>query len=600
MIYAIEERIGDPSLFCGRKQEMEMLLNWVNRIKIKRAKSKALLGRRKSGKTAIMERFFNIVWNQNNGIVPLYFEIQDKNICLLHFANDYIKNCLTQYLSFITREPLLSTREPWDWDTISHRAEKINNKAILERIKLFLKYYHQENEEESIQTAFRTPYWLYDKDHYHFIIMIDEIQYMTQYFYRDKEEKIQAYNLPGIFHGLVELRFCPMLVSGSYIGWMTQMMRDMFVGGRLKVNSIPSSLTFEEGMTAVYQYAVFNQIELSEQSAMAINMLAQSNPYYISSILETDWPERDFTTISGIVKTFANEIIDEESDLHRTWIEYIYATLDKVNEKYAKKILLTLSKERDKEFARDEILNFIGWTEDQEPLLEKKLSQLIYGDLITEGRSAYHYKGIADDVLYFIFYHKYNFEIYNQESDVQGELYKKIEHLEKDKKSMQAKINEFKGRMLELVVLRELNQCKKKQKGIKHLKNRIRPIVTNKNTLENNIVILETITFDTIWMNYFINSPGAFPLEIDVLAIKKEDDHFKAVAFETKNRNEKNLPCIDECKIFLNKLELLKNSMEKPVIVYGIYFSANGFSEDVEKWLNDNSILTVDFKTWDK
>jgi len=39
--------------------------------------------------------------------------------------------------------------------------------------------------------------------------------------------------------------------------------------------------------------------------------------------------------------------------------------------------------------------------------------------------------------------------------------------------------------------------------------------------------------------------------------------------------------------------------MEKPVIVYGIYFSANGFSDEVEKWLNDNYILTVDFQTWD-
>ena len=110
---------------------------------------------------------------------------------------------------------------------------------------------------------------------------------------------------------------------------------------------------------------------------------------------------------------------------------------------------------------------------------------------------------------------------------------------------------------------------------------------------------MENITFDTIWTNYFINSPGAFPLEIDVIALTKENDHFKAVAFETKNRNEKKLPTIDECKLFLNKLELLKNSMEKPVIVYGIYFSANGFSDDVEKWLNDNGILTVDFNTWE-
>jgi len=280
MIYAIKERIGNPSLFCGRKQEMELLLNWVNRIKIERAKSKALLGRRKSGKTAIMERLFNIVWNQNNGIVPLYFEIQDKNINLLDFANNYIKNCLTQYVSFLTREPLLSANESWEWETIIHRAEKIKNKTITERMTLFLKYYQQEKVEEAIQTAFRTPYFLYDKDHYHFIIMIDEIQYMTRYLFEDKEKKIQAYNLPGIFHRLVELRFCPMLVSGSYIGWMTQMMHEMFVGGRLRINSISSSLTFEEGMTAVYQYAVYNQIELSEQVAIAINMLARSNPYW--------------------------------------------------------------------------------------------------------------------------------------------------------------------------------------------------------------------------------------------------------------------------------------------------------------------------------
>jgi hypothetical protein len=57
---------------------------------------------------------------------------------------------------------------------------------------------------------------------------------------------------------------------------------------------------------------------------------------------------------------------------------------------------------------------------------------------------------------------------------------------------------------------------------------------------------------------------------------------------------------MDECKQYLNKLDLLKNVMEKPVVVYGIYFSANGFSEDVEKWLNDNGIVTIDFNTWEK
>ena len=40
--------------------------------------------------------------------------------------------------------------------------------------------------------------------------------------------------------------------------------------------------------------------------------------------------------------------------------------------------------------------------------------------------------------------------------------------------------------------------------------------------------------------------------------------------------------------------------MEKPVVVYGIYFSASGFADEVETWLNDNGILTIDFNTWEK
>jgi len=44
MIYAFEERIGNPSLFCGRKQQMELLMNWANTIPRKIAKSRALLG----------------------------------------------------------------------------------------------------------------------------------------------------------------------------------------------------------------------------------------------------------------------------------------------------------------------------------------------------------------------------------------------------------------------------------------------------------------------------------------------------------------------------------------------------------------------------
>ncbi len=60
----MKERIGDPRLFVGRHKELEKLLKWVEGIKREGSKSKALPARRKMGKTAIMQRLFNLTFEK--------------------------------------------------------------------------------------------------------------------------------------------------------------------------------------------------------------------------------------------------------------------------------------------------------------------------------------------------------------------------------------------------------------------------------------------------------------------------------------------------------------------------------------------------------
>jgi len=109
------------------------------------------------------------------------------------------------------------------------------------------------------------------------MVMIDEIQFMTKYIFYDKERKVRARRLPGAYHGLVESKTAPMLVAGSYIGWMSRMMFDMFKGGRLRRTPISPRLAFAEGMECVYKYSEYNDIPVSEDSALAI-CLYQTNP----------------------------------------------------------------------------------------------------------------------------------------------------------------------------------------------------------------------------------------------------------------------------------------------------------------------------------
>ncbi|RLC12184.1 MAG: hypothetical protein DRI57_18000, partial [Deltaproteobacteria bacterium] len=204
MTYAMKERIGNPSLFCGRKKEMELLLKWVSRIPKELAESRALLSRRKSGKTAIMLRLFNILWNQNDKVVPFYIEVLDEDQWLLDFALRYYLTFFTQYLSFLTRTILPENPGFWKIEKLERMAAEIGHENMLEEIHYIKKYIKAENAESLKQYAFGAPARFAGFDKRSFLVMIDEIQFMTKHIFLDKDRQICHKTLPGAYHGLVE------------------------------------------------------------------------------------------------------------------------------------------------------------------------------------------------------------------------------------------------------------------------------------------------------------------------------------------------------------------------------------------------------------
>ncbi len=54
MQYPLPEKIGDPTLLVGREKEFGFLNRWLELIPRRLGKSKVILGRRTSWKTAIV------------------------------------------------------------------------------------------------------------------------------------------------------------------------------------------------------------------------------------------------------------------------------------------------------------------------------------------------------------------------------------------------------------------------------------------------------------------------------------------------------------------------------------------------------------------
>ncbi len=96
--------IGKPALFTGRQKELKQLLDRAHNIEEELSKSIAILSRRKSGKTAVHQRLYNIIRSENGKLIPFYLEIEEKPKWIGEFCQEYYLTFLSQYYSFKLRK----------------------------------------------------------------------------------------------------------------------------------------------------------------------------------------------------------------------------------------------------------------------------------------------------------------------------------------------------------------------------------------------------------------------------------------------------------------------------------------------------------------
>ncbi|MEA1884288.1 MAG: hypothetical protein U9N62_07210 [Thermotogota bacterium] len=83
--YALPEQIGEPELFVGRKKEFDYFLgDWYRLVEKNFAQNQAIISRRKKGKTAFLQRLFNILWSAGMEkeagqvkVIPFSYSIRD-------------------------------------------------------------------------------------------------------------------------------------------------------------------------------------------------------------------------------------------------------------------------------------------------------------------------------------------------------------------------------------------------------------------------------------------------------------------------------------------------------------------------------------------
>jgi hypothetical protein len=581
MDYAYEERIGSPDLFTGRKAELDYYLKWISDIKERKSQSTAMLARRKMGKTAIMERLFNITFFKNNGVIPFYYEVKETKMWVVDFCKDFFLTFIYHYIAFKSRNPeYLRPESRSDFEVVARIAEKEGLDYLVGIIKdAAHAVAHQEIDilweiaREAPQTiAFRRKEFI--------LQMIDEFQFLNSMIYWDKGKENLADTLAGGYLSTAESKIAPLLVSGSWVGWLMNDLETM-LPTRFRYEYL-ENMPEDEAVEMIYKYSRFFDVPITEETAYLIYKQTEGSPFYISSLIRSRFRDKDLTTVDGLTDTLEFETLDRRGNIKSTWMEYVLSAFKKVNDKNAKKIVLYLCQHRDREVTRDELMKKLPLDMDDSEL-EEKLEALVKGDIIGQGQTHFDYRGVQDNIFDKVFRGVYEKEI--REFDVRvirKEYSEELNKLKKRYNSLLGKFNYHKGYFAEYLILDQLKLHARKNNDL--LKSITRYLPPD----------FDFCDYARVW-KYHRSPAYSRVFSVDIFA-RPVDVGDYAIIGEVKSRDNRKFSR-EEATAFETKFAEVKK-LENIQRAVGFIFSRGGFSKEAEAYCREKGIACSEDEKW--
>ena len=452
----LEEKIGNPDLFTGRKQEIQFFLKWISNIQQKSSMSTAILSRRKTGKTALLQRLYNLTFENNQGVIPFYVEIEEGKQWCVDFCQKFFFNFIFQYMAFKTRKTVF-IEKAMEINTIDHAQEVIHQEGF-EYLQDYLKSMESlvSNERVDLLWSFvrNAPRTIASQQNEFIVQMIDEFQFLNSEIFRDKEAKNPMNDFAAGYMSTAEYKNAPLLISGSWVGWLMDDLSTMLPG---RFQTLPlENLSDNEALEMIHKYSDLLQVPITEETAFLIARVAEGNPFYISTFMQSNYVNKDLTTKEGLLQTLEYETLNANGMIKKTWKDYFRATINKINSTYAKKIVLYLCQHKHRLVSKNEIrsqLN-LSMTDDQ---LDNKMEALLRADIINRGNFGYQYQAVSDNIFEKVFISEYASDVdeFSPEQitqayeDMLSQMYQKY-------RKLLGKYNQQKGLFAEYAIINQL------------------------------------------------------------------------------------------------------------------------------------------------
>ncbi len=571
----LKEKVGSPELFTGRKRELAHFLKWIEKIKRELSLSTVIVSRRKTGKTALLQRLYNITFEKNDGVIPFYYEIREKERWIVEFTRHFFLSFIFQYIAYKTRntEYIRLSKEDNDYMLAIEIAKKENMDYLVRRIQSVRKAEENGGGDPMWEIVHDAPMMLAWERDERIVQLIDEFQFINRYIYDDKEKTRLIKDMAVGYCHTCEYKNAPLLIAGSWVGWLMTDIRKMLPSRFIDYPF--DNLPKDEAIEMIYKYSEIEEIPVTEETVYMIAELTEGNPFYISSFFRSICPNKDLTTKKGLLETLSFETLSRGGIIRTTWLEYIGTALPAINDVYAKKIVFYLAKNRERIVQRNELYETFRLDMPHSEF-DKKMKALVMSDVINQRLSGYSYFGIQDKIFDKVFLGEFSADIEEMvdEIDVVKIYDHMLDDLEQKYKKVVGKLSQQQGLFAEYILIDKF-----KYRAFQHKFNAL-----FKSMFHNLPEDFDFTEYETVW-TYSASPVFKRNIQVDLLARAKKE-HYSLVA-EVKNRKGKF--SIKEAAEFLDKAKALKDleGIEKALVF--VYCTA-GFYKNTITFMKKNGM----------
>lgn len=395
----LEDLVGD--LFVDRDAELNRFWQWAMRMPSPLPHdSHALIGRRRTGKTALMVKLFNRLYHEQTRVLPVfvsfaeYLKRPEPQIAWREFAAEYFIGYLRSYLAFRHREPTLLNGLP-DWDLIRAFVAQVQDPFAHELLTKYdrLTTTSQDSVKALAGWAISLPSVQARVHNMPTVMLIDEFQVLATAY---NEERQIRWGITSLFQNAVETHWAPVLVSGSAVATLVHEALAGALSGRFSYHFI-EPLPHEHAYDLVFRLGERYAVNVNEELAEAIWQISGGYPYSIEALMTSESPARQrYPALAALEEVVAFEICDNRGKLY----QHNFTEFEKYSHllnsgQLTKKVMFWATKYPDQMIDEAQIATALGESVENVQASLKKLRQIDVVQPVTWSR----YNGPSDPML---------------------------------------------------------------------------------------------------------------------------------------------------------------------------------------------------------